>query len=121
MGNNIESEQDSALVRQITSVFCRVLKQPEIKADSDYFLYGGNSLNAMEVLGELEEQTGQLVRVSDLYACRTARRLAQFIGKEEKSGKPVPCAAGTPETCSRYGTLSAVADTTGHLCAVAYG
>ena len=88
MGNNIESEQDSALVRQITSVFCRVLKQPEIKADSDYFLYGGNSLNAMEVLGELEEQTGQLVRVSDLYACRTARRLAQFICKEEKAGSP---------------------------------
>lgn len=80
---SMEYEQESPLVRQITSVFARVLEHPEIKADSDYFLYGGNSLNAMEVLGELEEQTGQLLRVSDLYACRTARRLAQYIGKEE--------------------------------------
>nr|WP_275891395.1 non-ribosomal peptide synthetase [Ruminococcus sp. OA3] len=86
MGNSIESEQGSALIRQITAMFSRVLKRPEIKADSDYFLYGGNSLNAMEVLGELEEQTGQLFRVSDLYACRTARRLAQYISKEENAG-----------------------------------
>ena len=59
-------KQDSALVRGvgITSVFCRVLKQPEIKADSDYFRGMEEIPNAMEVLGELEEQTGQLVRVS---------------------------------------------------------
>ena len=64
---------------RVLSILRRVLGRPDLGVDSDYFLFGGNSLNAMEALGELGQETGRSVRVADLYACRTARRLAALL------------------------------------------
>ena len=46
-----------------------------------------DSLNAMEVLARLEDLTGRLLRISDLYACRSAERLSRFIGGEQETGR----------------------------------
>ena len=69
----------SETTKQIVNVFRRVLKRNEIHSNSDYFLSGGNSLNAMETITEIDEQLGRKVRVADLYACRTAARLGAFL------------------------------------------
>lgn len=67
------------LQEQILSVFRKVLKKPGMGADSDYFLSGGNSLLAMETIGQLEDILGFRLRVSDLYACRTAQKLEAYL------------------------------------------
>ncbi|MDD3193003.1 MAG: amino acid adenylation domain-containing protein [Oscillospiraceae bacterium] len=65
--------------REILEIFRRVLSRPQLGAEDDYFLHGGNSLNAMEAIGEITGQTGRTLRIMDLYACRCARRIAQFL------------------------------------------
>ena len=66
--------------RQVQEAFSRDL-QEKIGPDDDYFLHGGSSLTAMCTLSSLEEETGCALRISDLYACRTARRLARCIAE----------------------------------------
>jgi len=63
----------------LVSIFRRVLNKEEVHGGSDYFLVGGNSLNAMECIMEIEEQLGRRIRIADLYACRNAVRLAAFL------------------------------------------
>ena len=80
---------------KILSVFRRVLQKPRMTAGSNYFLFGGDSLNAVETLAELEKAFGVRLRVSDLYACRTAERLEKRLGLAE--GKPAPADTGIPK------------------------
>lgn len=76
---------------RILSVFRKVLDNPEIGADGDYFLFGGNSLNAMEAIGLLEDVLGRRIRISDLYACRTASRLEEWLcGGRDAAAPAVP-------------------------------
>ena len=87
----MDGAQDG-LSLQILEIFREVLAQPEMGIESDYFLCGGNSLNAMEVLAGLEDAVGRRLRISDLYACRTAGRLARYIGGEKEAvKKPITC------------------------------
>ncbi|MBO5778441.1 MAG: amino acid adenylation domain-containing protein [Clostridia bacterium] len=74
----------------IVSIFQKVLAGDTIGAHSDYFLCGGNSLNALECIIQIEEQLHKKIRIADLYACRTAARLAQMIdGETPKALSPV--------------------------------
>lgn len=82
----MDGTQDG-LSLQILEIFREVLAQPEMGIESDYFLCGGNSLNAMEVLAGVEDAVGRRLRISDLYACRTAGRLARYIGGEKEAVK----------------------------------
>lgn len=66
----------------LTELFANVLGRNDISPESDYFLSGGNSLNGMEILMAIEEYRGRKLRISDLYACRTPRRLAALIEGE---------------------------------------
>lgn len=72
---------------RILSVFRKVLDRPDMTAFDDYFLSGGDSLNALETLSELESDFGVRLRVADLYACRTACRLGtRLSGEHTASG-----------------------------------
>ena len=79
--------EDAMLTRQelslsgakILDIFCQVLGQADLHGNSDYFLSGGNSLNAMECIVQIEEALGKHIRIADLYACRTAAKLAAFL------------------------------------------
>ncbi len=81
----VEGDVEDGLTLQILEIFREVLVQPEMGSDSDYFLCGGNSLNAMEVLAGVEDAVGKRLRISDLYACRTAGRLARYLGGEKEA------------------------------------
>ena len=64
---------------RLTEIFREVLDTDTVSAGSDYFLFGGNSLNALETIVRIEEEFGSKIRVSDLYACRTAIKIAELI------------------------------------------
>ena len=94
--------ESSRLAGQILEIFSRILGQDELSCDSDYFLFGGNSLNAMETLGEVEALTEKRLRVTDLYACRTARRLAELLEKDGSEGKEAQESLSPAPKLDRY-------------------
>ena len=103
------SVQVSNTAQQITEVFRAVLSLDELNAGSDYFLCGGNSLNALEAIVKIEERLGVKIRVSDLYACRTAVKIAELIdgtnhitvNKAGQTSRFVPALAKAPKR-SKY-------------------
>lgn len=74
-----EGTKQTPETNRILEIFRRVLKRPEMPAAGDYFLFGGDSLNALETLSQIETAFGVRLRVADLYACRSAVRLAARI------------------------------------------
>ena len=78
----------SSTAQNILHIFKAVLHREDIHGNSDYFLSGGNSLNAMECVMQIEDVLGQRVRIADLYACRTAVRLAAYLGGESVTAQP---------------------------------
>ena len=94
-GDSEESAQDS-LIQLVQDVFSHTLER-RVGPDSDYFLSGGNSLSAMQTLSELEDATGCLLKVSDLYACRTARFLTRLI-REKLGEDSIPAAGKRPSS-----------------------
>ena len=64
---------------EIVKIFSEVLGVEKIGAGSDYFLSGGNSLNALACIVKIEEAFGVKIRASELYACRNAVNLAELI------------------------------------------
>ena len=79
-GAHMQAETQTQEV--LLSIFRRVLGRPDLGLESDYFLFGGNSLNAMETLGEICDRTGHSLRVSDLYTCRSVLRLSALLDRD---------------------------------------
>ena len=69
-------------LEEVLRIFRTVLHKEDIFADSDYFLCGGNSLNAMECIAAIEENFGRKLRIADLYAYRTAAKVAAYLSGE---------------------------------------
>ena len=80
----------SQTAEAILQIFRKVLKKEELHGNSDYFLSGGNSLNAMECIAEIEEQLHRRVRIADLYACRNAIRLAAYLDGDSEGMLTIP-------------------------------
>lgn len=74
-----DAQPQTPAQKGLLAIFRRVLGRPDLGVDSDYFLFGGNSLNAMEALSQIAQATGRSLRVADLYTCRTARRTAALL------------------------------------------
>ncbi len=89
------SHTSTPVQKRILDIFGRVLKKSNLSPASDYFLSGGDSLNALETLGELETEFGVRLRVSDLYACRTAVQLEKRLGHH--TGERLPAAVSIPK------------------------
>ncbi len=75
----------SETAKVVLEVFCKVLGREDIHGNSDYFLAGGNSLNAMECVMGIEERLGRKLRIADLYACRSAVKVAAYLDGEDIS------------------------------------
>lgn len=90
---------------RILEIFREVLKNPDLNTQDDYFLNGGDSLNAMETLGVLEERLGCRVRIADLFVCRTAGRLAAYL-----EGAIQPAAAGSDRAAGAVGEVRTTAE-----------
>lgn len=82
----------------VLDVFRTVLRREDIHGNSDYFLAGGNSLNAMECITQIEEKLRRKVRIADLYACRSAVRLAAYLDGDPVS-TAVPCVEKVSAEC----------------------
>lgn len=64
---------------RLLDIWKRVLGYQELGVNSDYFLSGGDSLNAVLMLLEVEKEFSRTVSVSELYGFATVRRLGNLI------------------------------------------
>ena len=83
----LSGEAGSETANAVLEIFQAVLEKDSLGVNSDYFLSGGNSLNAMETVSRMEERFGRTVRIADLYACRTAGRLAACLEEDGPAGQ----------------------------------
>lgn len=68
---------DEDRIRYVQSVFQRVLKlDQETGPDDDFFVLGGTSLAAMEVVDLIEEEQGLRIPVRNFYRSTVVRALA---------------------------------------------
>lgn len=64
---------------KILDVWKRILGKDEIGIHSDYFLCGGDSLNAAAMAAELETLSGRLLKLEEIYRNSTVRKLADLL------------------------------------------
>lgn len=77
----IMHEVDS-VEHRIINIFASVLESPgEIDGDSDFFLYGGNSLLAGKVIGRLRTEFAVRVTLRELFNAATPRTLAEMVAR----------------------------------------
>lgn len=67
------------LQEEILRIFMETLERSDLNLDSDYFLSGGNSLNAMETIARIENLIGTRLKIADLYSLRTAGLIAEEL------------------------------------------
>jgi acyl-CoA synthetase (AMP-forming)/AMP-acid ligase II/thioesterase domain-containing protein/acyl carrier protein len=70
---------DEPLQIQIAEIWQRILKRDDIGIDEDFFDAGGDSLQATEMLLELEAQTRQTIAPSEIKAELTIRHLVETL------------------------------------------
>ncbi|MES2941124.1 MAG: amino acid adenylation domain-containing protein [Pseudomonadota bacterium] len=67
------------LVAQVLGVFREALERRDLQAEDSFFDAGGNSLQALGVVLQLERACGVRLNVQDLFECPTAERAAERV------------------------------------------
>ena len=80
-GRNTDTKAETKVQQLILDIFQSVLERPDLTVDSSYFQNGGDSLNALAVLSEIERKTGIVISAADLRRLATPLRLAKKIDK----------------------------------------
>lgn len=85
----ISGDPADELEEVLLDIWKRILKQDNLGVHSNYFRSGGDSLNAVLMLLEVEHVFSRSITVSELYGCPTLRKLGNLIrGKAVQSEDP---------------------------------
>lgn len=63
----------------LLAIFKSVLGAEDLHINSDFFLSGGDSLQAISILAEIEKKFALRLKVNDIYTLRTVKQLAAHI------------------------------------------
>jgi amino acid adenylation domain-containing protein len=72
----------SANENLILEIWQKVFQNQQISVDDDFFEIGGHSLMAVDVMGQVEDQTGIKLPLASLFQHPTIRSLAKLIDQE---------------------------------------
>ena len=75
----------TAQERLAADLICESLEVEDVGLDDDFFLLGGNSLQAMRFAARLGAITGRKMPVTVLFENSTARRVAEYLDSMESS------------------------------------
>src|SRR5262249_14209624 len=78
---SMHGASDIDLVIQLKEIWERLLKISPVSLDDDFFVCGGDSLIAVEMLVELERLTGRSIPASILFDAPTIRQLTQKLSE----------------------------------------
>jgi amino acid adenylation domain-containing protein len=82
---NGHDEDGSSLETRIVDVFRRVLVNPQLGVDDDFFDTGGNSLRAIQAIGDIGKAIGRDVPLALLFMNPTVRDLAAALDLPPRS------------------------------------
>jgi amino acid adenylation domain-containing protein len=71
---------------EVAAIFAESLKLEDIGVDDDFFDLGGDSLNAVFVVGNVASRLGSPVPLEALFETRTLRKFCQFIREMQRGG-----------------------------------
>lgn len=80
----------SPLEEKLRGIWARALRAPEVGLDDNFFLLGGDSLQAVEMFLEIEKTLGRRLPRSALFSAGTVAEMARMIGEGERSDCIVP-------------------------------
>ncbi|HLK02304.1 MAG TPA: phosphopantetheine-binding protein [Streptosporangiaceae bacterium] len=75
------SRAENSILDVVLAAYRRVLDDPSVSADDDFFELGGDSFQAMDIIAVLEETTGKQISAGAIFAFPTATGLAAAIMK----------------------------------------
>lgn len=80
MDNNpTKSSTQESVLNVVLAAYRKVLDDPSVSADDDFFELGGDSFQAMGIMVALEEVTGKQISAGAIFAFPTAAGLARVI------------------------------------------
>jgi nonribosomal peptide synthetase MxcG len=74
-----KSSTQESVLNVVLAAYRKVLDDPSVSADDDFFELGGDSFQAMGIMVALEEVTGKQVSAGAIFAFPTAAGLARAI------------------------------------------
>lgn len=72
---------------RITAIVCAVGKISEVGVDDDFYDAGFSSINSLELLLQLEEESGVSIPDDQFIAARSPRALHEMIERIERLGQ----------------------------------
>ena len=69
----------SVLEELVANVWCEVLSQPRVGVDDNFFVLGGHSLNATQVVARLQEALGIEIPVMTVFEAPTVAELSARV------------------------------------------
>jgi amino acid adenylation domain-containing protein len=82
MSAHASSESPSQLVKRIVSAFTKILDEPTIGINDNFFQLGGNSLKAIRVFSILRKELGTDLPIATIYRASTPLQLAEAINSQ---------------------------------------
>ncbi|WP_443696161.1 condensation domain-containing protein, partial [Pseudomonas sp.] len=77
---------ESALQTQIAAIWCEQLQVPVVAADDHFFLLGGNSITATQVVARLRESLGLELNLRLLFEAPTLANFAANVAQLQQAG-----------------------------------
>lgn len=93
--------------KELQRIWSSVLKNEDIGVNDDFFEYGGNSINVLSMIYEME-QCGICVHVEDIFNYRTIRRISNFVQTRERVGEESKDLTEERETYNQGMVLSSI-------------
>ncbi|MCO5121671.1 MAG: thioesterase domain-containing protein, partial [Burkholderiaceae bacterium] len=86
-----ESEPIGETDEKILALWRRLLDQPMLQVDDNFFDAGGHSLLALRMLGQVEREFGRMLRVAALLGAPTVREFSRLL-RDDEPADHVGCA-----------------------------
>ncbi|WP_408597965.1 non-ribosomal peptide synthetase [Pseudomonas sp. PLMAX] len=84
--NATNSESGSELQSLIGQIWCEQLQVQQVAADDHFFLLGGNSIAATQVVARLREQLGLELNLRLLFEAPTLGAFAEAVARQQQDG-----------------------------------
>ena len=82
----VEASLESELQRQIAAIWCEQLQVASVAADDHFFLLGGNSISATQVIARLRESLGLELNLRLLFEAPTLQGFAAKVAHLQQDG-----------------------------------
>lgn len=107
-------QNDSEIKAILVGIFEQVLQQTPIGEDDDFFDLGGDSVQGINLMLEIEKVTGQTLPVTVLFNAPSVSRIAAHLTKQSAS-QQCPCLVLFRSTSGRKPPLFLIHDVTGDV------